>query len=126
LLILSGANYLGAFNPDQLQALARLFLKLRTTGLDIAFVFFGFHCIVIGYLLLRSTFLPRILGLLLAVGGLGYLANIFVYLLPPAITVQLFPYVMLPAGLAEILLSLWLFIVGVNVSKWKLQAAAMP
>jgi hypothetical protein len=122
LLILSGANYFGAFNPDQLLALARLFLKLRTTGLDIAFVFFGFHCVVIGYLLLRSTFLPRILGLLLAIGGLGYLANIFIYVLPPAVSAQLFPYIMLPAGLAEIWLSLWLVVVGVNVSKWKLQA----
>ncbi len=69
LLLLSGGEYLSAFKPDQLQAFALVFIRLRTIGLDIALVFFGFHCVVLGYLIFRSTFLPRILGLLLAIGG---------------------------------------------------------
>jgi hypothetical protein len=121
LLLLSGAEYLNVFRPDQLQALARVFIRLRTIGLDIALVFFGFHCVVLGYLLFKSTFFPRILGLLLAIGGVGYLANIFANVTSRA-GVHLFPYIMLPAGVAETLLTLWLIIVGVNASKWTAQA----
>jgi uncharacterized protein DUF4386 len=125
LLLLNGAGYLSAFKPEQLQALALMFVRLRTTGFDIALVFFGFHCAVLGYLLFRSTFFPRILGLLLAIGGgIGYLVNIFVNVIPPAIGAHLFPYIMLPAGIAEISLTLWLIIAGVNASKWKEQASA--
>lgn len=122
LFLLSGAPYLGAFTPGQLQGLAMMFLHLRTTGMDIALVFFGFHCLLAGYLIARSTFFPRILGLLLAIGGLGYLANIFATAIPPELAAQLFPYVMLPAGVAELALSLWLLIVGVNVAKWRAAA----
>ena len=123
LVLLSGADYLSALSSQQLRALALAFLKFRTIGFDIALVFFGFHCILIGYLLFKSTFFPRILGLLLAIGGLGYLANILVHAIPPAVRENLFPYVMLPA-VAEILLTVWLIIVGVNAAKWKAQAAA--
>src|SRR5471030_1553614 len=89
LLLLSGAPYLAAFTPAQLQALAMMFIRLRTLGFDIALVFFGFHCLIAGYLIFRSTFFPRIIGLLLAIGGLGYLANIFANVTPPAMAAQL-------------------------------------
>jgi len=74
--------------------------------------------------LFRSTFFPRILGLLLAIGGLGYLVNILANVITPAIRTHLFLYIMLPAGIAEISLTLWLIIVGVNVQRWKEQASA--
>ncbi len=122
LLLLSGD--LGAFTPEQLQALAGMFLRLRTIGLDIALVFFGFHCIILGYLLFRSTFFPRVLGLLMAIGGVGYIANIFASVIPLDIASRLFPYVMLPAGVAELGLSLWLIVVGVNAAKWRSRAVA--
>jgi Domain of unknown function (DUF4386) len=124
LLLLSGGEYLSAFQPDQLQALALVFIRLRTIGLDIALVFFGFHCVVLGYLIFRSTFFPRILGLLLAIGGLGYSANIFANVILSAIGAHLFPYIMLPAGIAEISLALWLLVIGVNEQRWKEQASA--
>jgi Domain of unknown function (DUF4386) len=124
LLLLSGGEYLSAFKPDQLQALALVFIRLRTIGLDIALVFFGFHCVVLGYLIFRSTFFPRILGLLLAIGGLGYSANIFANVTLSAIGAHLFPYIMLPAGIAEISLALWLLVIGVNEQRWKEQASA--
>jgi hypothetical protein len=124
LLLLSGGEYLSAFKPDQLQALALIFIRLRTIGLDIALVFFGFHCVVLGYLIFRSTFFPRILGLMLAIGGVGYSVNIFANVIPHAIGGHFFPYIMLPAGIAEISLTVWLIIVGVNASKWKEQASA--
>lgn len=119
LVVLSGSDYLAAFRPDQLQALALMFLKLRTFGFDIALVFFGLHCIVVGYLLFRSTFFPRILGVGLAIGGIGYLTNILVTAIPPAIGAYLFPWVILPAAIAEISLTVWLIVVGVNVPRWK-------
>ena len=125
LVLLSGADYLNAFNPEQLQALAMASIRLRTFGFDIALVFFGFHCLIVGYLIFRSTFFPRILGLALAIGGFGYLANIFATALPPAMERHIFPYIMLPAGLAEIALTLWLIIRGVNVSRWKEQASTL-
>jgi hypothetical protein len=71
----------------------------------------------------RSTFFPRVLGLALAIGGLGYIANITAIAIPPATAAHLFPYIMLPAGIAEILLTLWLIVVGVNVPKWRAQAS---
>jgi hypothetical protein len=122
-ILLSGGNYLSAFSPNQLQALALVFIRLRTYGFDIALLFFGFHCLFAGYLFFRSTFFPRVLGLALAIGGLGYIANITATAIPPATAAHLFPYVMLPAGVAEILLTLWLIVVGVNVPKWRAQAS---
>lgn len=119
LLLLSGPETLAAFRPDQLQALARMFLRLRVIGFDIALVFFGLHCVVLGYLVFRSTFFPRILGLLLAFGGAAYLANIFANVLPATLAAWLFPAIMLPAGVAELLFAFWLIIVGVNVAKWR-------
>ncbi len=124
LVFLSGADFLSAFRPDQLRALALAFIRLRTFGFDIALVFFGFHCLVVGYLIFKSTFFPRIIGLALAIGGVGYLTSIFATAIPPAIGVHIFPYIMLPAGIAEASLTLWLIIVGVNVPRWEQQANA--
>jgi len=93
-----------------------VFIRFRTIGFDIALVFFGLHCVVLGYLLSKSTFFPRILRSAGGWRGSGYLANIFANVAPLAIGVHLF-HIMLPAGAAEILLTLWLIIVGVNASK---------
>jgi Domain of unknown function (DUF4386) len=108
-----------------LQALALAFIRFRTFGFDIALVFFGLHCLILGYLLFRSTFFPRILGVALSIGGLGYLANIFATAISTAIAGHIFPYIMLPAGIAEIALTLWLIIRGVNVPRWKEQASTL-
>jgi hypothetical protein len=59
LIFLSGAAYLSPFKPDQLQALALVFIRLRTFGFDVALVFFGFHCLLVGYLIFRSTSPPH-------------------------------------------------------------------
>jgi hypothetical protein len=124
LLFMSGGEYLTPFQPDQLRAVAITFIRLHTIGLDIALVFFGFHCIVAGYLFFRSIFFPRILGMLLALGGVGYVVNISANLVPPGIGAYLFPYILAPGGIAEISLALWLLLMGVNVQRWKEQAAA--
>ena len=80
-------------------------------------VFFGFYCLLIGYLIFRSTFLPRILGVLMAFGGLGWLT-----FLSPALANHLVPYNFFPGILGEGALTLWLLVMGVNVQRWKEQA----
>jgi hypothetical protein len=80
-------------------------------------VFFGLHCLLVGYLIFRSTFLPQILGVLLALGGLGWLT-----FASPELAKQLTPFNMIPGFLAELALSLWLLAVGVNVPRWEEKA----
>jgi hypothetical protein len=82
-------------------------------------VFFGFYCLLIGYLILRSTFLPRILGVLMAIGGLGWLT-----FLSPPLANYLSPYNLAPGILGEGSLTLWLLVMGVNAQRWKEQASA--
>jgi Domain of unknown function (DUF4386) len=122
LLLAGGGSYLNSFSPGQLQSLALVFLKLRTYGFDVALLFFGFHWLFAGYLFFKSTYFPRVLGLALAIGGMGYIANITATAIPAAIGARLFPYVLLPAGIAETVLTLWLIIVGLDVSRWQAQA----
>jgi hypothetical protein len=122
LVIVEGGQYLGVFKVEQLQALTLMFFKLTARGIDIYLVFFGFYCVLIGYLIFRSIFLPRIIGLLMMFTGLGYSV-----LLHPPLAHHLYPYNLVPAALGETSLMLWLLVVGVNVQRWKQQAgAAVP
>ena len=82
-------------------------------------VFFGAYCLMIGTLILRSTFLPGFLGALMAVGGLGWLS----FLSPPLAT-QLSPYIYFPGMIGEGVLTVWLLVAGVNVKRWQEQAGA--
>ena len=114
----------GAFTPDQLQALSLASLRSYAQGFNIGMVFFGFNCLLMGYLIFRSAFLPRILGGLMALAGLSYLTNSFVSFLSPAWAGNLFPYIMAPPFVAETSLSLWLLAVGLNAERWREQARA--
>ena len=120
LVILLGGSSLGAFTPEQLQALSLMFLKLNASAFDIYLVFFGFWCVLIGYLIFRSTFLPRVLGVLVAISGLGWVT----YLFPPLAHHLFIPYIAAASALGEIPLELWLIVMGVNVQRWKEQANA--
>src|SRR5216684_7168585 len=118
LFILGGAHYLSVFSAAQLQALALLFLKVNDHGAGVALVFFGFYALLTGYLIIRSTFLPRILGALSVLGGLGWLS--FLY---PPLGYRLFPYIAALGVLGAALLMLWLLVFGVNEQRWKEQAS---
>jgi len=124
LVLLGGAHYLSVFTIEQLQALSMSFLKLQAYGYVIATAFFGLYCFLLGWLIVRSTFLPRLLGALLVIGGACYLANGFTIFVFPGYAAQLSLYLLAPPGIAEILLALWLFVIGVNASKWNEQAGA--
>ncbi|HLV96188.1 MAG TPA: DUF4386 domain-containing protein [Candidatus Acidoferrales bacterium] len=119
LLVLQGGNSVSAFTPVQLQALALIFFKLNGYAFEIDLVFFGLWCALAGYLIFRSSFLPRILGVLLAIDGLGWM----MYVVPPFAT-HLFPFIAAASALAEIPLQLWLIVMGVNAERWKQQAGA--
>lgn len=80
--------------------------------------FFGAYCLLIARLILGSTFLPRLLGALMAVGGLGWLSFAF-----PPLTHALSPFNMIPGILGESALTLWLLVVGLNAERWKEQAS---
>lgn len=119
LLVLGGAHYLSVFDGEQLQALALLSLNVNDRAAGIALVFFGFSTLLNGYLIFRSTFLPRILGMLSLLGGLGWLT--FLY---PPLADRVFPFVLalgLLGGASQIL---WFLVFGVNVQRWEEQASA--
>jgi hypothetical protein len=115
-------DYLEAFDPQQLHALAYLSLRLHGYGFAIGLIFFGFTIVLLGYLIYRSGYLPRIIGVLLIIGGLGYLTNSFAQILGPALAASLLPWDLLPASLGELGLALWLTVKGINVQKWKERA----
>jgi len=123
LVILGGAHSFAAFKSDQLQALALMSLGLHGVGYNVGSVFFGFRCLFIGFLIARSAFLPRSFGPLLAIAGLCYLINSFANFLSPSSAAHLYPYILLP-GLSEVLLALWLVVIGVNVKRRNEQASA--
>jgi hypothetical protein len=116
---LGGAQYLSVFRVEETQALAFVFLKLHAQMYNIGLVFFGFYCLLIGYLIFKSTFLPRILGVLMMLAGFGWLT----FLAPPLAN-QLSPYILAPGIVGEGALTLWLLVKGVDAQRWNEQASA--
>jgi len=117
LKLLSGAGYLTVFETDQLHALVLLFLSGHGTGYLIGLVFFGFHCFVLGYLVFKSGYFPRILGVLLMFASFGYLIDSFAnFLLPNYENYRtIFSLVVfVPAFVGELSFCLWLLLKGIN------------
>jgi hypothetical protein len=119
-LILGGAGYLKTFSPDQLNTLALLSLKLFGYGGGLFLVFYGMGWVLRGYLIVRSGYLPKFLGVLMALGGLGFIVRNFALVLAPAFPSGSLLLLMVPGGLA---LTVWLLVRGVDVSKWEAKAA---
>lgn len=107
------AQYLTVFTLQQQQSLALVFLRLNVRALDMGQIFFGLQWIVIGYLILRSSFLPRLLGAIGVFSGLWYLTRLY-----PPLVGALMPYSLAVPGIGVILLVLWLTIVGVDGQRW--------
>ncbi len=121
LMLLGGGHYLSVFTTEQLQALAYMPLDSQAISYDIQQVIYAGYLLAAGYLVFRSTFLPRTVGVLLAIGALCYLTNSFATFLAPSFAADLFPYIQVPSGVAELSLCLWLLVVGVNASRWEKQ-----
>ena len=118
-VILENGSSMGGFTSQQIQSLAFMFWKLNGRSDQFYVVFFGLWCFLTGYLIFRSTFMPKVIGILLSIDGLGWM--MFVY---PPLGSSLFTFIAIAAGLAEIPLLLWLLIMGVNPQRWNEQAAA--
>ena len=119
LVVLGGGQYLSVFKVEQLQALAYMFLELNAQAWNAFLLFFGFYCVLIGYLIFRSTFLPRIVGALMALAGVGWLT-----FLSKPLADYMYPYNLLPSALGETSLMLWLLVIGVNAQRWIERASA--
>ncbi len=119
--LILGADYLKTFSPDQVNSLALLALKLYGYGGGIFMVFYGVASILLGYLIFQSGYLPKFLGVLLALAGVGFVTRNFALVLAPAYASNLF---LLPMAIAALALTLWLLVRGVSVPKWVEKAAA--
>jgi len=118
LLLLSGADHLTVYSQDQLNAQVLLFLDAHSIGYSIALVFFGFSLLVLGYLVFKSGYFPKILGILLLVASLGYLIDSFANFLMSnyeAYEAIFTVVVFVPAFIAELALCLWLLIKGAKI-----------
>jgi hypothetical protein len=118
LFLLGNADYLKVFEPRQLDVLAYLFVRAHDYGFSIGLIFFGFACLVYGYLLFKSSYFPKPLGILVTIAGLSYLVNSFTLILAPAYAERIFP-VLVFALLGELSFCLWLIMKGVNVPEWE-------
>lgn len=120
LFLLGKNSYMSAFEPQQLETLSYLFIRLHDYGFGIGLIFFGFVCLLEGYLIVRSGFLPKVLGYGMQVAGVCYLVNSIALLLAPALAGAMFPFILLPPFFGELSLAMWLLIKGVDKAKWKL------
>ena len=115
-LFLNSTPSPGGLEAAQWQDLALMCLRLHARGYTISGVFFGMYCVLIGSLVFRSSFLPRALGVLMVAGGVGYLTDSFTSILAPGLAARL-PGLPILGGVAELLLSLWLMLMGVRSMK---------
>lgn len=121
LLLLSGAGYLSMFEPNQVHALVMLFLDAYSYGFDIGIVFLALHAFLLGYLIFKSGYLPKVLGILFMLAAFGYLIDSFsLILLTNYETTPTFIAIII--GVAEVAFPLWLLIKGVNVKQWERRA----
>lgn len=124
-LILLGRGVELGVDPHLLQAQAYMTMSLQSIGFAVALTFFGCTCLARGYLIYRSGFLPRIIGVFLAMEGACYLINSFGLFLAPSLARRFFGF-LLVFGLAEVVLCLWLLLRGLNVAKWRERAQTGP
>jgi hypothetical protein len=117
-LLLGSTSAAAAFTPAQVQALAQVSIAAHEYGFALGLVFFGMTCLVEGYLIARSGYLPRLLGLGMQLAGLCYLTNSFALIVAPDVAARLFPAVLLPPFFAELALATWLLVKGVDLARW--------
>src|SRR4051812_11771393 len=116
LALLNSAPYAHALPTQQLHALASLSGALSDGSYNIYTVFFGLDNLCLAYLVFRSGFLPRALGVLLAIDAVAYLVYAFLNVLTPDLAAHLVPWIQMPAPLAEGALALWLLVIGLNTA----------
>jgi hypothetical protein len=116
---LGNVDYLKAFEPQQLQILANLALKSHDIAFNIALIFFGCTCLVNGYLIFRSGYLPKLIGILMQLAGLSYLTACSAALFAPTFADLIIPAILVLPLIGESSFCLWLLVKGANIAKWK-------
>ena len=119
LVMVSGAGYLAAFSTEQRDALALAFQDANDMVILVWGLFFGLHLLLLGWLVYRSGFLPKLPGILLALAGVGYLAQSYGTLVAPDLSGELSTVVLVLAVPGELMFAVWLLIKGVNADAWK-------
>ncbi len=117
LLLLTNDNYLNTFQQSQLATLSLLSLNIQAQGYAIGLVFFGFYCILIGYVIFKTNAIPKIIGILYATAGFSYLLNSFTMFLSKGFANPLFVYFAIPIFVGELSLCLWLLFRGIDTTK---------
>lgn len=118
LMLSAGASYLTAFNKEQVDSIALLLLRINDNGAAIALAFFGFSTVTQGWLIYKSGFLPRWLGVIAVIGGFGWLT-----FLSPPLGMRLFMYIAVLGLLGLLAMIGWLLTIGVDDQRWKARAA---
>lgn len=118
LLVLTGPEYASAFGVEPLHGLAYLLLDLHAHGYDVGLLLFGVHCLVLGYLIVGSGFLPKVLGFLMVGASVAYLTGSYTRFLFPEHLPGVTP-VYVVAFVAEVALCGWLLVRGVDVRRWE-------
>jgi hypothetical protein len=121
LFLLDNADYLKTFDAQQLHTLLYTSLKAHDFGFGLGLIFFGCVCLTNGYIIIRSGYFPKFIGVLLQLAGICYLINNFTLILAPLVAGKLFPFLMFPVFIAELTFAFWLTIKGVNIPKWQLK-----
>lgn len=116
--LLNGADFLTAFNPEQVNALVTLFLDAHDIGFTIGIAFLVPHVLILGYLIVQSGYFPKVLGFLFIAAGIGYLVDAIGLLLVPSYTTTPGLIAMVIAA-AEIAFPIWLLVKGVNMTGWQ-------
>ena len=117
LYVSSGAAYLSVFSVEQLNALALFFLDLHNYGYTIAQVSTGAWLLPLGYLVYKSGYFPKILGILLIVAGVGYLVDLFAQFLLPNYADLIEIVALTPAAVGEFLFLFWLLVKGTKTKE---------
>jgi hypothetical protein len=126
LFAIAGGGNQKAFDANQLYALGYNSIHLHGYGFGVGLIFFGFTCLIVGYLISRSGYFPRTLGVLMQIAGVCYLANSFALIIDPTFADRMFPFVLLPPFIAELSFCLWLLVKGVNMAKWNARIGIVP
>ena len=117
LLLLANDTYLNTFQQSQLATLSLLSLNIQSQGYAIGLVFFGFYCILIGFVIYKTSAMPRVIGVLYAIAGLCYLINSFTMFLSKGFANPIFVYLAIPIFIGELSVCLWLLIKGIDTTK---------
>jgi hypothetical protein len=111
--------YAGNFTPAEAAGLAMLFVRVHTNAFGFALIFFGVACVILGYLIYRSRYIPAPIGALMVLAGVCYGVSSFAAILAPAISNLLLPAILIPTLIGELSLALWLILAGVREDRWE-------